>query len=182
MRSIFAILFVVLSSNFCAGQNPGTKVSNDHLNPDEIAVYRAVIMDYLKDSKASLNVANVTVPLDTPESLNNGGCVPSFGLELAHKRSRLIHRMVPEVALNLRIALVDPEKQTRKYMKLEGSERAWDNGLFWLSETAFDRNHRKAVVIRTFVCGGLCGGTQTLVLEKVAGKWMVSARCGGKIF
>ena len=81
MRSIVTLLFVFLSSNFCAGHNHGTTVSSDHLNPDEIAVYRAVIMDYLKDSKASLNVANVTVPLDTPKSLNDGGCVPSFGLE-----------------------------------------------------------------------------------------------------
>jgi hypothetical protein len=181
MRSIYAILFVALSSSVCAAQNAGMALSRDRLTPDEIAVYQAVIMDYLRDSKGSLNVANVTVPLVIPDSLIAGGCVPSFGLEEANKRARLIHRMAPEVALNLKVTLVDRDEQRRKYMRFEGSEQAWDNGLFTLSEIVFEKDHRKAVVSRSFVCGGLCGQGQTLVLEKVAGKWKVSKRCGGWI-
>jgi len=57
---------------------------------------------------------------------------------------------------------------------------AFASGLFSMSEIAFDRDHRQALVSYGFVCGSLCGSGGTWLLEKVDGVWKrIDRVCGG---
>ena len=57
---------------------------------------------------------------------------------------------------------------------------AFASGLFSMSEIAFDRDHRQALVSYSFVRGSLCGSGGTWLLEKVNGAWRKTDRvCGG---
>lgn len=59
---------------------------------------------------------------------------------------------------------------------------AFKNGLFELSEIAFDKAHRRAIVSYSFVCGSLCGNGGVWLFEKVDGVWKKSENvCGGWI-
>jgi hypothetical protein len=60
-------------------------------------------------------------------------------------------------------------------------KQAFQTGLFTLSEIVFDKDHRRAVVTYSFVCGTLCGNGDTLLLKKVGQHWRVAKRCGGWI-
>jgi hypothetical protein len=44
-------------------------------------------------------------------------------------------------------------------------EEAVDNGLFSLSEIRFDMEMKHAIVAYSFVCGGLCGNGETLLMD-----------------
>ena len=73
-------------------------------------------------------------------------------------------------------AIDEGEKVTEK--QLDSSLReAFAAGLFTFSEIAFDKRHQHAVLAYSFVCGGLCGHGNTIVLKKVGGKWKQSKTC-----
>jgi hypothetical protein len=83
----------------------------------------------------------------------------------------------------------DPQKLIKKAIdghkkvtdkELDGStKKAFETGLFTLSEIVFDKQRKHAVVAYSFVCGALCGNGNTLLLEKVGKKWSIRKRCGG---
>jgi len=75
-------------------------------------------------------------------------------------------------------AIDDHEKVTDKELD-KSTKKAFETGLFTLSEIVFDKQHKHAVVAYSFVCGGLCGNGNTLLLEKVGKKWKISKSCGG---
>jgi hypothetical protein len=99
--------------------------------------------------------------------------------------------------------LVDPDRQEQKVKEndpqnlmksaidegervsdkqIENSvKQAFATGLFTLTEIRFDKQHHHAMVAYSFVCGGLCGHGNTLILKKVGQGWKVSKRCGGWI-
>jgi hypothetical protein len=49
------------------GQSQKPKVSKDTLSDEQMAVYRAVLKDYMKDSRGSLNLSIKTYPLVVDE-------------------------------------------------------------------------------------------------------------------
>jgi hypothetical protein len=58
--------------------------------------------------------------------------------------------------------------------------RAFSTGIFSVSEIAFDKEHRRALLGYRFACGSLCGSGGALLFEKVAGVWKKSdSNCGG---
>jgi hypothetical protein len=95
--------------------------------------------------------------------------------------------------------LVDPKQQRKRVEENDPQEvlkirkrvtdeqiadalkTAFSNGLFTLSEIAFDDNHERALVAYSFVCGGLCGNGGTLMLEKAGLNWKVKNVCGAWI-
>ena len=105
------------------------------------------------------------------------------------------------MVLNARIVLVDPNRQEKTIKENDPQnlvkkavddhekvtdeqvdqsvKQAVETGLFTLSEIFFDKEHRRAVVAYSFVCGMLCGNGNTLVLKKVGQYWRVTRRCGG---
>jgi hypothetical protein len=76
-------------------------------------------------------------------------------------------------------AIDDHERVTDKQVD-QSVKQAFETGLFTLSEIVFDKEHRRAVVAYSLVCGMCCAGTATrLVLKKVGQDWRMTRRCGG---
>ena len=165
------------------------------LNADEIAIYTAVVQKWVSDDPASLNVSNRTLPLEVTSdstALINCSCDGGIPPETLVKASLSFHRLTPAI-LPKEVRLVDPEKQDvsvrandpqntkGKGKSVEGAvANAFANGLFSLSEIAFDSEHKHALVRFTFVCGSLCGNGTTALFEKVGGQWnRTDRRCGG---
>jgi hypothetical protein len=179
------------------------KVSKDPLTTEQIAVYRAVLESYTNGSGSLLNVANRTELLDQAQPFFGKSCVSGIELEAADNSVPVVHQLDRSVIPSKKFVLVDPERQQKrveendpqKLMKraIDGHEKvtekdvddslkqAFGTGLFTLTEIVFDKQHRHAVVAYSFVCGGLCGHGNTLILKKADREWKVSGRCGGWI-
>src|SRR5271170_1968851 len=195
-RCMIAGLLVVLSA--VAQENaPRPTMTDTVLTTDQIAVYRAVLRDYLRASDGALNLANVTEPIDE----SDGSCFKGIGTTVMKESASVIHRIDPSVVTNTKIVLVSPDRQqktikendpdnlTRKAVEDgqkvtdeqvdQAVKGALDGGLFQLSEIVFDKEHRHALVGSSFVCGKLCGNGNTVILTKVGRDWKVARRCGG---
>ena len=108
---------------------------------------------------------------------------------------RSFHNLTPDILPGKNMRLVDANQQAilvanndpeRKMGKGESVKdavkSAFATGLFSVSEIAFDKEHRHALVSYRFWCGSLCGSGATLVFEKVDGEWRSTDRmCGGWI-
>jgi len=109
--------------------------------------------------------------------------------------SRSFHRLTRDVLSASNIRLVDANSQIRTVQKNDprnwigrgksvknAVNDAFATGLFSVSEVAFDKQHRRALVMYTFVCGSLCGSGRTWQFEKVNGVWKKTDHvCGGWI-
>jgi hypothetical protein len=203
MRFFCMVTIVGLSMLGVAGAQDGApkpKVSKDSLTAEQIAIYRAVLQDYMKDSDDSLNLADKTVLLDQPGQVSEEECMKGLKLENSGPSAPVVHQLDRAVALNANMVLVDPDAQQKKVeendpQKLmkraidEGEQvsekeidssvkQAFATGLFTLSEIVFDKAHKHALVEYSFECGGLCGSGEKLVLERTGRKWRISKRCG----
>ena len=201
MRQLW-LTMTFLSVSFSAvsqEETPKPKVSDESLTTEQIAVYRAVLRDYLRGSDGALNLANMTEPLDQ----SNKSCFGGMRTGITNAPAPVIHRIGPSLVDNTNIVLVDSdlqqstikendpqnlikraiddgEKFTNEQLD-QSVKQAFQTGLFTLSEIIFDRKGRRAVVGYSFVCGMLCGHGNTLVLKKTGHDWKVSKRCGGWI-
>lgn len=200
MCAFLCAIFSVLLASGAQNDASKPKVSSEPLTTEQIAVYRAVLSDYLKVYKGVLNVSNKTELLDQSDSSFNRACISGIPLESGGNLVPAIQQLNSTVGLNLKIVLVDPDRQEAKvkegdpqnlvkttiddgenvsHKQIEDSvNQAFKNGLFTVSEIIFDKEHRRAVVSYSFVCGRLCGNGDTLILKKVDQKWVVSKRCG----
>jgi hypothetical protein len=176
-------------------------ISTDALTPEQVAIYRVVLKEYIKGSDGVLNLADKTDPFDESNLPNDESCFQEFKIPVAKGSDHLVHRISPAVVSGTRIVLVDPDQQSETVAEndpqhvvkraiddheevsdkqLEQSvKRAFETGLFTLSEIAFDKEHRYAIVAYGFNCGMLCGNGNTLVLKKVKTRWKIAKRCGG---
>jgi hypothetical protein len=165
------------------------------LDADEIAIYTTVVQKWMSDQPESLNVSNRTLPLEVTShstALIDCACDSGISAEILLKASLSFHRLNPAI-LPRNVRLVDPRKQgasvrandpqntTEQGKSVEGAvANAFANGLFSLSEIAFDSEHKHALVRFSFVCGSLCGSGETALFEKVGGQWKrTERRCGG---
>jgi len=195
------IFMVLLFSEVLPAQTDSqhTTLSPDPLTTEQIAIYRAVILNYLRDSKDKLNIADTTESPDQ-DALDDTACVKGLDVDKTH-RAISVHKLDSLAAGDPQLALVhhdgqeqlieqnDPQKLLKRAIddhqkvmeqELDNSiKKAFETGLFTLSEIVFDRQHRHAVVTYSFVCGGLCGSGNRLVLKKVGRKWKITKRCGG---
>ena len=108
MRYVWITTIFLSISLYAVSQEDGPKprLSDESLTTEQIAVYRAVLSDYLKGSNGSLNLANMTEPLFRYR--------PCFkGMELGNTSvpAPVIHRLDASLVVNTKIALVDPERQ-----------------------------------------------------------------------
>ena len=146
---------------------------------------------YLKGSDRVLNLANITDPLDRADT----ACVRGLDAGVAKGSASIVHRIAPSIVADTKIVLVDSDRQQaaikendpqnlmRKaiddHQKITDEQldhsikSAFDTGLFTLSEIAFDREHRRAAVNYSFVCGGLCGNETLWCLKRA----VTAGRC-----
>jgi hypothetical protein len=170
-----------------------TGLTPDSSGSDEASIYRAVLDSWLSDKRGILNVSATTFPLpdDLPSGLVTCDCLERIHLvDAAAFHSR--HTLNSAILHQVNVRLVDPEKQAssvrnndpdirirRRESVKQAVDHAFESGLFSLSEIAFDKNRRYAVVAYRFWCGSLCGSGSTLVFEKIDGKWREDRSCGG---
>lgn len=199
MRQILTVVVATLSLTFGATPQddaPKTKLSPDPLTEEQVAVYRDVLDSYSNGSNTALNLADKTETLDLSEDKD---CLKGIEMDAGYTSTSVVHRLDGRVTkMRKDIALVDAELQQRKVeendpqklmkraiddgervteKQLDSSLRgAFAAGLFTFSEIAFDKRHQHAVLSYSFVCGGLCGYGNTIVLKKTGEKWKQSKR------
>lgn len=166
------------------------------LSEDEVGIYKAVIQEWGARDVTSLNVSAMTSPLEansTSTALIDCACATGIQLESLIRASRTYHKLTPEILRTERVRLVDPTKQApivrtndpanalkRGRSLNDAVENAFAHGLFSLSEIAFDKEHKHALVSYSFVCGSLCGSGSTRIFEKTGSEWKRTTRsCGG---
>jgi hypothetical protein len=166
------------------------------LRADEIAIYKAVIQEWLSGDRTPLNVSARTSALEAKSlstPLIDCACSAEIELESLLSASHSYHRLTRDILPIEHVRFVDPNTQAtiahasdphnamRHGKSATGAvEEAFANGLFTLSEVAFDRDRKRALVSYSFVCGSLCGNGNTWVFEKIGGEWRRADRsCGG---
>jgi len=160
------------------------------LSADEIAVYRAVLLQWNSDARP-LNLAERTLPLDVTSS--DCECLKNFDVQNLIGASHPFHRLTRDAFPERNIRVVDAAKQFDMVQTNDphngmaagksvekAVNDAFTSGLFSVSEIAFDKDHQQALVSYSFVCGSLCGSGGTWLLERVDGVWKRTNRtCGG---
>lgn len=164
------------------------------LSTEQIEIYRVFLSSYTNGSKSSrLNLSNLTHPLDLAEQTGRNGCLKWIDFDETEYPDSAFHKFDAQTTLPKNIVLVDPDRQStairendpnrtmRQGTRVKDAvDAAFASGLLTLSEIAFDKTHRYAVMSFSFVCGGLCGHGETIVFQKVDGKWKrTERRCGG---
>ena len=202
----FATISTILSATCFAptqDHEPKPVLSKDSLSAEQIAVYRAALADYMQEEDKALNLADRTEPFGFNDFQDDKSCLKSANIQIDINKANFIQRLDPAVALSPKMILVDPDQQNETVKKNdagnliqrsiedqhpvtdrelgESVKQAFATGLFTFSEIAFNKLHSRAALKYSFVCGGLCGHGNTLLLKKVDGKWKVSKKCGGWI-
>jgi hypothetical protein len=157
------------------------------LTHDEIAVYREFLAVYSNGDSFSLNLGNRTMPLELTSG--DRDCLKGLVLGDATRLTSGGRLLTPEVVNTGKVVLVDPERQAAAVKANDPGEKirsgqsvgdsvksAFESGLLEVSEIAFDRTHRFAVMRFSFFCGMLCGRGGTLVFERANGRWKASKR------
>src|SRR5215469_3468188 len=205
MRLVVSLMLATFWA-FCAlaqDDSPKVKVSKEALTDEQLAVYRVVLNNYMKDSHDRLNLSNRTYPLELAGPFFDKECVQGIKLEAGDNSVPVVHAFSSTTSLSADVVLVDPKMQEAKVeqndpqnlMKKAIDERepltkeqlnksveqAFTTGLFSLSEIAFDKGHRLAIVSYSLVCGRLCGHGNMLILEKIGEGWKVKTTCGSWI-
>jgi hypothetical protein len=162
------------------------------LSAEELAIYQAILSKHSAKDASPLNVADTTVPFTADMATN--GCLQGIKLGNLPVASHSFHQLTEDLVWGINARLVnskkhlkiaranDPSKTIRRGKSVEDAVRnAFVTGLFSMSEIAFDKEHRYAVVSYSFWCGSLCGNGATIVFENVNGVWGDASNCGNWI-
>jgi hypothetical protein len=197
-----AICLLALSAvgvQLLKGQSGKPALSSEPLTKEQIAIYSVVITDYLRGSSGKLNIARTTEPVDQAGLSFDYRCMKDGQRKVSSPL--VVHNLDPLLASNPQLVLVESDRQQMQierndpqYLLREAIDghrdvseeeldksvkRAFEGGLFTLSEIVFDKRQLHAVVAYSFVCGGLCGNGNTVTLRKIGEKWMIHKRCSG---
>jgi hypothetical protein len=192
----FSVIFVVAAQE----DKPKPQMSKEALTPEQIAVYRAVLNDYMREGEGSLNISIRTEPAELADDSSDSVRAKEIGFKAEVRSVRVVHKLDSVVRTDRRYRLVDPEEQAKKVdendpQKLikraiddrekvaatqvdDSVKQAFSTALFSLTEIIFDKSHRQAFVAYSFWCGSLCGNGSTMILKKTGQKWKVSKVCG----
>jgi hypothetical protein len=165
------------------------------LTNEQVAVYRAFLLSYTNGASGAVNLANRTTPRDLSNSANFEGCLKGIKLEIPSPLQSESHPFNAELVDDNKVRLVDPKAQAAivKSNDPEGKifsgtpvedavRAAFASGLMTLSNIAFDKAHRYAILTFDFSCGSLCGHFGTVVMQKTRGEWKRTKRnCGGGV-
>ncbi len=162
------------------------------MSGDEIAIYKAVLLQWIAGDRTALKVALQTYPL---EPFSEAGstpceCLRNIDVQTLAATSRSFHNLPREILPRKNVRLVDADEYSKTTSSKDvGSARDYPgdpsmadvaNGVFSMSEIAFDREHRRALVSYSFTCGLLCGSGLTIVFEKIDGEWRgIKVECSG---
>jgi hypothetical protein len=176
-----------------AGSSHKKPVRNTNpFSADEVAIYRGILELWNSNSRG-LNVSNRTFPID--RDISDCVCLKGIEPQTIVSAASAFRNLTGDVLAGKNIRLVDADKQAvivrsndpnnpiREGKSVETAVNvAFSTGLFSMSEIAFDKEQRRALVSYSFGCGSLCGSGGVWLFEKVDGVWKKSERvCGGWI-
>jgi hypothetical protein len=188
---VLPVLSTVRTASGQQAEETKPKVSQIPLTAEQLAVYRTVLQGWMNDGPSAINLAVETVPLPTSGVFDASAC--SKGLDLEPVLPADVHRFraedLPQVGSG-KINLVDPERQRKEVAENdpgkairegrsvdEAVRNGFAHGLVTLSEIRFDKEHKRAIVSYSFVCGSLCGNGGAAVMEKIDGGWRLKSSC-----
>ena len=179
--AFFGFLFGVT----CAAQS---QPARDPSAPSEeqLNVYRA-FLDKIGPVLHIKNVADVTIPFDFKGFPEGRPCLKGVELESPPNYLRTTHKLGAEIIKGREIKLVDRHEQLQRLREKgdalgTGSKQAAPDeaksslNFLIFSEVAFDIGHRFAVLKYLWVCGEHCDSGETLVIEKIDGRWTLKPR------
>jgi len=175
-----------------AGSSHKKPVRNTNpFSADEVAIYRGILERWNSNSRGLLNVSNRTSPID--RDISDCGCLKGIEPQTIVSAAHPFRILRGDVLAGKNIRLVDADKQAvivhsndpnksiREGRSIETAVNvAFSTGLFSMSEIAFDKEQRRALVSYSFVCGSLCGSGGVWLFEKVDGVWKKSERVCGR--
>lgn len=176
-----------------SGSQANPTLTVEPLERDAVSIYKILLQQWRDGSPSLLNVSDKTVPLNVSHEGWSCDCIAKVDVENLLAASRRFHR-IPSGVLS-RVKLIDQKRQMavihqndpNKTMR-EGKSvndavaGAYAAGLVTLSEVAFDKEHRRALVQFSIHCGALCGSGHFVLLEKTGQTWtMAKQSCGGWI-
>ncbi|MGO9317390.1 MAG: hypothetical protein ACLPXT_14610 [Terracidiphilus sp.] len=193
IAALFAALVLVFVGLATAQEAAETmsKVSDQPLTSEQLAVYRVVLHGWMENEVNAMNLSIQTIPFPISGAFDAGDCGKDLNLEPVVPG--VVHRFRPADLPQLgsdKIGLVDPERQRNEVAEndpgktisegrsIEDAVRnGFAHGLVTVSEIRFDKEHQHAIVSYSFFCGSLCGNGGTVILEKVDGAWQRKSRC-----
>jgi hypothetical protein len=184
------IAFFLTAAVAAAQNEPKPIISPEPLTTEQLAIYHAVISQWMGKDKRKVNLADQTDPPGGMDSSEDKDCEKGLDLEPA---PAAVHHLRPEDAEQIapgRFRLIDPDSGLNEVKKNDPDntirnggavdsavENGFAHGLFTLGEIRFDKSHTHAIVSFSFVCGRLCGRGATLVMKKTAKGWERSGDC-----
>jgi len=194
----FCVLALAIPASSCLGQEgegDKPKVSDQPLSAERLAVYHGLLSDWFGKERIKINLAALTDPLSQSGPFGyDKTCAKEVDFEPVE--AGIVHKIQTNDLIALgpgEIRLVDPEAGSKEISQndpgnaiREGKpvgaavDKGFAHALFTLSEIRFSKDHARAVVSFSFVCGGLCGNGSTLVMAKQKdGSWKRIRSCGG---
>jgi hypothetical protein len=189
MRMLVVLALSVFQGAVLVSAQQGPQISSSPFTPEQTAVYQAFLAFYSREESQSwLNVAETTYALQ-PDDGDYSGCMKGFPRV---PPTKVIHRLTEDFGKKNHLHVVDPkihkihdpQDGMRNGQSVEAAVRAGvDTGLLTLSEIIFDDNHKRAAFRYDFICGSLCGHSETVVYERRRGVWKPSKNsCGFAVY
>lgn len=148
------------------------------LSDEQVKVYGDFIDFFIKANFDSL--LDKTFPLDLSGVDKDAACMRGLQLEDTHGPI-VMHSLGPNVLRGHPIPLVDEQEESAILKQKDANAvipggLTKDPGILALSEIAFDKSHRFAVMKYVFLCGSHCNSGAILVLEKQGLRWIGKTR------
>ena len=184
MKAITLLSLILLAG--CSTQGNVSETSSAAKSTDsQTEVFRTVLQGWLDENKRgnSVYVSKYTYKISESEleeftSCANHGAVKPVTLTPQPKAKLSGVAVSPRFHfINRRFWLMPDEESINR-----STETGRPTGILSLSSVAFNPEKSVAVLHFSYVCGSLCGGGETLVLDKTASGWIQrSATCHGWI-
>jgi hypothetical protein len=183
LKRIATLVLVPLVLASACGAQSKPVYTSPPLTEEQLSVYRGFL-----DKFGALHIKNlskITLPLDFKGFPEGRPCLTGIELENPSDALKTAHAFGPEITKGRELNLVDPLEQTkllkqRDKASANQSKQAAQSGnelnFLIFSEIAFDTKHEFAVVKYLLVCGEHCDSGETLVMEKVDGRWTTGSR------
>lgn len=124
------VLFLAKAPRLQSKSNSAPSTPSNHsLTADQIAVYRAVISEYLRNSPGKLNISRLTDAMGQVEPSLNQECIRGIDLEKANP-TPAIHELDSLAESNSQLMLVDRNEQQQQVERNDPQnllDRASDN-------------------------------------------------------
>ena len=187
MRRAVLILIIPLLVGISGTASTKSKptLSQTPLTSEDLELYGIFLDWFVGKGKELVNFSERTLPLTLADTDNEGPCLEGIKLKRSAEAARTIHMLPTSIADGRAIHLVDPSKHKLKDpgKSIKKGDSVGDAvaagfraGLLSVSEIAFDEAHHFAAFKFSFICGSLCGRGETLIFEKIDGKWTKSNR------